>query len=79
MLSVSRIAVTTFSPGVKRGMRINKKILRRVLDIEEYGDRISLNWIAGKENALADRASRNLEDRDSARACSLSVLGGLKS
>ena len=35
-----------------------------------------MHWVAGKDNVLADGASRNPEDRDLARERSLSVLGG---
>ena len=46
------------------------------MDIEEYGDRMRLHWVAGKDNVLADSLSRNPEDRDEAREKSLQVLGG---
>ena len=64
-----------FTGSQKGNKRINKKILRWALDIEEYGDRVRLHWIAGQDNVLADCASRNPEDRDAARERSVSVLG----
>ena len=60
----------------KCNKRINKNILLWALDIVEYGGRIGLFLIAGKDNVLADSASRNPEDRDEARERSLSVVGG---
>ena len=65
-----------FTGSQKGNKRINKKIRRWALEIDEYGDRIKLHWVVGKENVLADSASRNPEDRDLARERSLSVLGG---
>merc|ERR1712020_686171 len=74
---MSRAHRNNLFTGIQKGnKRINNKILRWALDIEEYGDRIKLHWIAGKDNVLADSDSRNPEDRDQVRERSLSVLGG---
>ena len=54
--------------------RVNKKLLRWALDIEELGGRVIKVWLKGKDNILADSVSRNPVDRDVARR--LVVPGG---
>ena len=49
------------------GKRINKKLLRWSLDIDEFGSLVKRKWIKGTENVLGDGPSRNPFDRDSAR------------
>ena len=56
-----------FTRNLKGNRRINKKILRWSLDIEEYGDRVKLHWIKGTDNVMSDTVSRNPVDRDKAR------------
>ena len=44
--------------------RMQKKLLRWTLEIEEIGDRVQRIWLAGKENILGDAPSRNPADGD---------------
>ena len=54
-----------FTNSLLSNRRVNKKLLRWALDIEELGDRVHRHWIAGKDNVLGDGPSRNPKDRDS--------------
>ena len=64
-----------FTSSLLGNRRVNKKLLRWSLDLEEYGTRLVRQWIRGADNILADSPSRNPKDRDAARA--LVVPGGL--
>ena len=53
-----------FTNSLLSNRRVNKKLLRWALDIEELGDRVHRHWIAGKDNVLGDGPSRNPHNRD---------------
>ena len=44
--------------------RINKKLLRWSLDLEELGSKISRIWLKGVDNVLGDAPARNPHNRD---------------
>ena len=48
--------------------RVNKKLLRWALDLDEYGSRLKRQWIRGVDNVLSDCPSRNPVDRDETRS-----------
>ena len=60
-----------FTNAMRGNRRINKKILRWSLDIEDFGDRIAIKWVRGVDNILGDGVSRNPPDRDAARSTSM--------
>ena len=53
-----------FTDSLLSNRRVNKKLLRWAIDIEEWGDSIRRVWIIGKDHVLADPLSRNPHDRD---------------
>ena len=53
-----------FTASLMGCKRINKKLLKWSLDIEEFGDRIIRVWIKGTANILGDVPSRALIDRE---------------
>ena len=53
-----------FTGSLLANRRVNKKLLRWAIDIEEWGDSIPRVWIKGKDHVLADPLSRNPQDRD---------------
>ena len=44
--------------------RMQKKLLRWTLEIEELSGRVQRVWTQGKDNVLGDAPSRNPKDRD---------------
>ena len=58
-----------FTGAMLDNKRINKKLLRWSLEIEEYGvgSRIERRWIKGVDNILGDAPSRNPPTRDEVR------------
>ena len=56
-----------FTGALLANKRVNKKLLRWAIDVEEMGDRIQRIWIKGTENILGDAPSRNPPDRDVCR------------
>ena len=56
-----------FTGALLANKRINKKLLRWSLDVEEYGERIQRVWLKGTDNILGDAPSRNTSDRNIAR------------
>ena len=53
-----------FTSSLLSNRRINKKLLRWSLDLEELGSKISRIWLKGTDNVLGDAPSRNPPDRD---------------
>ena len=60
-----------FTSALIGNKRVNKKLLRWSLDIQEHSSRITRCWIAGKDNVLGDGPSRNPPDRDQARSLAI--------
>ena len=48
-----------FTGALLANKRINKKLLRWSLNVEEYGERIQRVWLKGTDNVLGDAPSRN--------------------
>ena len=53
-----------FTSSLLSNRRINKKLLRWSLDLEELGSKISRIWQKGVDNVLGDAPSRNPHNRD---------------
>ena len=53
-----------FTGGLLANKRLQKKLLRWTLEIEELGTLVRRVWLAGKDNVLGDGPSRNPPDRD---------------
>ena len=53
-----------FTGSLLANRRVNKKLLRWAVDVEEWGDSIQRMWIKGKDHVLADPVSRNPVDRN---------------
>ena len=56
-----------FTGSLLANRRVNKKLLRWAIDLEELGDSIQRVWIKGTDNVLGDPPSRNPADRDVCR------------
>ena len=63
-----------FNDALKASVRINKKLLRWALEVEELSGRLVKVWIKGQDNILGDAPSRNVKDRDKVKY--LPVPGG---
>ena len=53
-----------FTGSLLANKRMQKKLLRWTLEIEELGTLVQRVWLAGKDNVLGDAPSRNPADRD---------------
>ena len=53
-----------FTNSLLGNRRVNKKLLRWALDLDELGDRVTRVWLKGTENVLGDGPSRNPIDGD---------------
>jgi len=53
-----------FTGSLLSNKRMQKKLLRWTLEIEELGTQVQRVWLAGKDNILGDAPSRNPKDRD---------------
>ena len=60
-----------FTGSLLGNRRVNKKLLRWAIDLEEFGDSISRIWLKGSENILGDAPSRNTFDRDTCQRLAL--------
>ena len=56
-----------FTGSLLANRRVNKKLLRWAIDLEELGDKVQRVWIRGVDNILGDPPSRNPSDRDVCR------------
>ena len=48
-----------FTGSLLANRRVNKKLLRWAINLEEVGDMVQLVWIKGADNVLGDAPSRN--------------------
>ena len=58
-----------FTSSLLANKRMQKKLLRWSLEVEEMSKNVQRIWIKGSENIIGDAPSRNPEDRDLVGAC----------
>ena len=56
-----------FTSSLLANRRVNKKLLRWAIDLEELGSMVKRVWIKGSEHVLGDGLSRNPPDRDTCK------------